>query len=149
MIRIMERGARKRAYAMEEKIEDGRVVDRIDLVPAPVIPGAVADGPLGLDGGSGGSEGGGGTARDRPRDDARPECSEDEHPRRLRFALLPTLIASVVAGAEDEHSTRLSTRVNSTFLKTLFSVYIYSPSVIIQRYSHHTNHLRSLIAIDR
>ena len=72
---------------MEEEIEDGGVIDGFDLVPAPVVPGSVADGPLGLHGGGGGrrGEGGeGGATQRRQRAKAPAEVSDQDHRRRRR-----------------------------------------------------------------
>lgn len=43
---------------MEEEIEDGGVVDGLDLLPSPIVPGAFSDRPIRLDGGGRGGEGG-------------------------------------------------------------------------------------------
>lgn len=48
------------AYAVEEEIEDRGVENGLDLGAGPVVPGALADGPLRLDGGGGGERAGGG-----------------------------------------------------------------------------------------
>lgn len=47
-------------YAVEEEIEDRGVENGLDLVAGPVVPGALTDGPLRLDGGGGGERAGGG-----------------------------------------------------------------------------------------
>ena len=44
---------------MEEKIENGGVVDGLDLVASPVVSGTFFDGSLGLNSGCGGGGGGG------------------------------------------------------------------------------------------
>lgn len=66
---------------MKEEVKDGRVVDGLDLVPAPVVLGTVTGGPLGLHGGRGGGEGGEGrVAMSHQRAQAsRAEGSDKEH----------------------------------------------------------------------
>ena len=50
-----EKGAREeRTDSVEEEIENGRVIDGLDLVASPVVSGAFSDGSLGFNGGRGG-----------------------------------------------------------------------------------------------